>query len=62
VGRSTIRDVLKRAGLPPAPERSRRGISWRTFCLHYRQQVLACDFFTIEMVWSQPIISASHGT
>jgi transposase InsO family protein len=48
VGRSTIRDVLKRAGLPPAPARSRRGISWRTFCRHYRQQVLACDFFTIE--------------
>jgi transposase InsO family protein len=48
VGRSTSRDTLKRAGLPPAPQRSRRGISWRTCCRHYQQQVLACDFFTIE--------------
>jgi transposase InsO family protein len=48
VGRSTIRDVLKRAQIPPAPQRSRRGPSWRTFCRHYRQQVLACDFFVVE--------------
>jgi transposase InsO family protein len=48
VGRSTVRDLLKRVGLPPAPERSRRGISWRSFCRHYRQQVLACDFFVVE--------------
>jgi transposase len=48
VGRSTIRDVLKRAGLPPAPQRSRRGISWRTFWHHYQQQILACDFFVVE--------------
>jgi hypothetical protein len=48
VGRSTIRDLLKRAGLPPAPQRSRRGSSWRTFCRHYQQQVLACDFFVVE--------------
>jgi transposase InsO family protein len=48
VGRSTIRDVLKRAHLPPAPQRSRRGPSWRTFCRHYREQVLACDFFVVE--------------
>jgi hypothetical protein len=34
VGRSTVR--------------ARRGISWRTFCRHYQQQVLACDFFTVE--------------
>jgi transposase InsO family protein len=48
VGRSSIRDLLKRAGLPPAPQRSRRGTSWRTFCRHYQQQVLACDFFVVE--------------
>jgi transposase InsO family protein len=48
VGRSTIRDLLKRAGLPPAPLRSRRGVSWRTFCRHYQEQVLACDLFAVE--------------
>jgi hypothetical protein len=30
IGRSTIRDVLKRRRVPPAPERSRHGSSWRT--------------------------------
>jgi transposase InsO family protein len=48
VGRSTIRDLLKRVGLPPAPDRARRGVSWRTFCRHYQEQVLACDFFVVE--------------
>jgi transposase len=37
VGRSTIRNLLKRAGLPPAPQRSRRSRSWRTFSRHYQQ-------------------------
>ncbi len=36
VGRSTIRDLLKLEGLPPAPERSRRSISWRTMCRRYQ--------------------------
>ena len=48
VGRSTIRDLLKREGVPPAPQRARRGITWRTFCRHYQRQVLACDFFVVE--------------
>jgi transposase InsO family protein len=48
VGRTTIRDLLKRAGLPPAPARARRGVSWRTFCRHYQEQVLACDLFVVE--------------
>ena len=48
LGRSTIRDLLKREGVPPAPKRSRRGVSWRTFCRHYQEQVLACDFFVVE--------------
>ncbi len=31
VGRSTIRDVLKRKRVPPARERGKHGSSWRTF-------------------------------
>jgi hypothetical protein len=27
---------------------------------HYPQEVLACDFFSVEMVWLQPIISSSR--
>lgn len=47
-GRSTVRDVLKRHRGPPAPQRQRRATTWRAFIGHYRHQMLACDFFTIE--------------
>ena len=46
---TTVKNVLKRAGIVPAPER-RKGSMWRTFLRHYQQQMLACDFFTIETV------------
>jgi putative transposase len=45
VGATTIRTVLLRHGVPPAPERSRQGSSWRTFLNHYKDQFLTCDFF-----------------
>jgi putative transposase len=51
VGRSTIRDVLKRQHVPPAPERGKRGNSWRTFLKHHKDEILACDFFTVETAW-----------
>src|SRR5260221_2519532 len=44
---TTVKNVLKRAGIVPAPER-RKSSNWRTFLRHYEQQMLACDFFTIE--------------
>jgi transposase InsO family protein len=55
VGRSTIRDVLKRNQVPPALKRRRAGSSWRRFLKHYQQQMLACDFFTVETAWLQTI-------
>ena len=44
---------MRRHHLPPAPQRGRS--SWRTFVKHYRQQMLACDFFTIETIRLQTI-------
>jgi hypothetical protein len=55
IGRSTVRDILKRQQVPPAPERAKRGSSWRTFLTHYQQQMLACDFFTVETAWLQTL-------
>jgi hypothetical protein len=55
VGRSTVRDLLKRQHVPPAPERARRGPTWRAFLRHYQQQVLAADFFTVKSVLCQTI-------
>ncbi len=51
VGRSTIRAVLRRRHVPPAPHRSQGGSGWRTFLSHYQDQMLACDFFTVETAW-----------
>jgi transposase InsO family protein len=56
VGRSTIRDVLKRAHVPPAPQRARQGDTWRTFFRHYQEQVLACDFFQVETARLRTIV------
>lgn len=55
VGRSTVRDVLKRHRIPPAPERQRRRSTWRRFLKQHRSQMLACDFFTIETAWLRTV-------
>ncbi len=47
----TIRSVLRRHGLPPAPRRART--SWRQFLRQHASQILATDFFTVETVWLQ---------
>ena len=52
---TTLRDILRRHGIPPAPERQRRASSWRTFLKHYRHQILACDFFTVETLRLQTL-------
>jgi putative transposase len=48
VSATTLRSVLQRHGIPPAPERAGSSSSWRTFLQHYKDQFLACDFFTVE--------------
>jgi transposase InsO family protein len=48
VGRSTIRRILKAAGLPPVPQRP---TSWQTFLKAHWGSIAAADFFTTE-VWT----------
>ncbi len=48
VSKTTVSTVLERHGIPPALERGRQGSSWRVFLHHYKDQFLACDFFTVE--------------
>ncbi len=50
---TTVRNVMRRHHLLPAPQRGRS--SWRAFLKHYRQQMLACDFFSIETIGLQTI-------
>ena len=48
VGRSTIRRILKAAGLPPVPQRP---TSWQTFLDAHWGAIAGADFFTTE-VWT----------
>jgi putative transposase len=55
LSRSAVRDVLARHRVPPAPERGRRGHSWRRFLAQHRDQLLACDFFTVETLFLKTV-------
>jgi hypothetical protein len=45
---SSVRNVLKRHRLTPTSERL--SSSWRSFLGHYKDQILVCDFFTMETI------------
>src|SRR5437016_732677 len=47
---NTIAGILKRYGIEPAPER-RRKTSWKEFLSRHWEQIVASDFFTVE-VWT----------
>ena len=49
VGATTIRTILRRAGVPPAPRRT--GPSWSEFLRAQARGILAIDFFTVETAW-----------
>jgi putative transposase len=46
VGRGTIANVLKRSGMEPSPERSKR-TTWSTFLKAHWKGLAASDFFTV---------------
>ncbi|MGW3046236.1 transposase [Kitasatospora sp. NPDC001159] len=50
VAAATIRRVLRRLGLPPAPRRASRQ-SWRTFLHAQAHTLLACDFLHVDTVF-----------
>jgi putative transposase len=50
---TTVKHILERHGIPPALRRGRT--SWRTFLNHYKQQMLACDFLTVETLGLQTL-------
>ena len=50
VGRGTIVEILKQAGVEPAPEREKTG-TWAEFLKTHWEVLGATDFFTVE-VWS----------
>ncbi len=54
VSEPTVRNVLKRRGIQPAPVRY-GSLGWRQLMTHYKDQILACDFFTVETVFLKTI-------
>lgn len=50
----TVGNILRCHGIPPAPERD-PSPSWRHLMTHYRDQLLACDFFTVETLFLQTL-------
>ena len=50
LARGTVANILKRNGLEPAPERSRK-TSWKEFLTQHWELIVAADFFTVE-VWT----------
>jgi putative transposase len=51
LARSTIANILKRNPIEPAPERVRK-TTWKEFLTQHRDQIVAADFFTVE-VWTR---------
>jgi putative transposase len=49
LGATTIRTILRRAGVGPAPRRD--GPTWTEFLRSQAEAIWACDFFTVETVW-----------
>src|SRR6476660_4994714 len=51
IARSTIAQILKRHGIEPAPERSRK-TTWKEFLSRHWELIVATDFFTVE-AWTR---------
>jgi transposase len=49
VSATTIRTMLRRHGLDPAPRRTTT--TWRAFLRQQATGIVACDFFTVDTVW-----------
>jgi putative transposase len=60
VSPSTVRRLLARAGLGPAPRGS--GPGWREFLRAQAASIIACDFFTVESVLLRRYYATTRGT
>ena len=48
IAASTVWEILKNAGIDPAPRRA--GATWRQFLRSQAEAILACDFFTADLL------------
>jgi len=54
VSASAVHAALRRHRVPPAPQRH-RATTWRDFIKRHQDQLLACDFFTVETLFLQTL-------
>jgi putative transposase len=50
ISESAVRDVFKRHHIQPSLKRN-GSESWHQFMAHYKEQILACIFFTVDTLW-----------
>ncbi|EFL27569.1 putative Transposase [Streptomyces himastatinicus ATCC 53653] len=63
VGASTVWEILKEAGIDPAPERNSR--TWATFLRNQADALLACDFLetvTLSGIRTYVLVVIEHGS
>jgi len=58
VSASTIRAMLRRHGLDPAPRRA--GTTWRAFLRRQAAGIVACDCFSVDTVWLRRLCAVLH--
>lgn len=51
---TTVRNILDRKGILPAPVRF-GSMGWRNLMRHYKDQLLACDFFAVETIFLRTV-------
>ncbi len=49
ISRTTVKHILERHGIEPAPKRS-KGMAWSTFIKIHLGEIVAADFFTVEIL------------
>jgi len=49
VARNTVRNILKKRGIQPAPDRQ-KGMSWEEFYRIHKEALVGTDFFTWEVL------------
>jgi hypothetical protein len=54
ISHETVQQLLRRHGILPVPHR-KSSSTWRTFLNHYKDILLACDFFTVETIGLQTL-------
>ena len=62
VSGSSIARVLRANGLQPAPRRTARSTTWRSFLRRQAAGIVACDFLTVDTVFLQRLTCCSSSS